>query len=211
MDDLPENWPEEFVYTRALLYRQQQPYAVAKFLSNHKRTVVARLPPMVEKGLIHPLISLRKITPHLHFVGKKPHPLSRRLYDKRAHYGLFAKKTIDSGLLLGEYVGEVTLKPNGATRHWKDFDHGAALLHEGALLCINAKKYANELAFLNDYRGIAQKPNVVARWIFHQGQPHLLYETVLPIRKDMELLMDYGEPYWQGAERKRQLSSISQS
>ena len=75
--------------------------------------------------------------------------------------------------------------------------------HDPTALYLDSRYWGNESRFVNDYRGIAPKPNVEFR-SFHQPS-HLpqqpdsfqmgLFAT-RPIRKGQELLINYGKSYW---------------
>lgn len=72
-------------------------------------------------------------------------------------------------------------------------------------LYLDSRYWGNESRFVNDYRGIASRPNVEFR-SFIQLAPtpsHPLEETfqmglfsIRPIRKGQELLINYGKSYW---------------
>ena len=192
----PKNWPDGFVYARRCLSSQLHPCLLEEFIKTGREEDGEVISPLIERGLIHSHISLVKITPCM------KHPLSHSTYGKRAHYGVFASAAIDLGVELGEYVGELQVLSANWKHSFKDFDHAWTLEHGPFLFVLNAKKVANELAFLNDYRGLGKEPNVKPKWVVHRGRYHLVFETIKRVRAMEELLIDYGEGYWKAASRQ---------
>ena len=68
---------------------------------------------------------------------------------------------------------------------------------------IDGQNIANEMSFVNDYRGVALRPNVHMQPIVHKGRCHFGYVTVKDIQKDEELLTDYGEMFWEIFSRQK--------
>ena len=62
---------------------------------------------------------------------------------------------------------------------------------------VDAMKWGNELAMVNDFRGIAKEPNVTGKMIVHRGHWYFGYGTIKPVKKGEEILADYGHAYWQ--------------
>ena len=192
----PKNWPEGFVYARRCRSSQLHPSLLEEFIKTGCEEDCEITSQVIEKGLIHPSLSLVKITHRMN------HPLSYSKYGKRSHYGVFASSMIDQEVELGEYVGELQVLAANWKHSLKDFDHAWTLEQGPFLFVLNAKKVANELAFMNDYRGLADKPNAKPKWVVHQGLYHLVFETITAVNASEELLIDYGEGYWQAASRK---------
>lgn len=192
----PKNWPEGFVYAKRCVSSQLHPSLLEEFITTGRAEDSEVVSPLIERGAIHEGVSLMKITP------KMNHPLSHARYGKRAHYGLFATQGIDCGVELGEYVGELQVMAANRKHNLKDFDHAWTRELGPFLFVLNAKRVANELAFVNDYRGLAREPNVKPKWVVHRGQYHLVFETSQRVRSKDELLIDYGEGYWQAASRR---------
>ena len=191
----PKNWPEGFVYARKCVSTQLHPSLLEEFIKTGREEDREVTSPLIERGLIHSHISLVKITHSM------KHPLSHSTYGKRAHYGLFASAAIDSEVELGEYVGELQVMAANWKHNFKDFDHAWTLEQGPFLFVLNAKKVANELAFVNDYRGLGKEPNVKPKWVVHRGQYHLVFETIKRVHAKEELLIDYGEGYWKASSR----------
>jgi hypothetical protein len=196
----PLNWPEDYIYTSRSFCGQMHPNLFASFLPSSPQGEEG-LGLLVKKGEVHSSIQMRRITPHLKYRGHGPHPLAHTKYGKRAQLGVFATHAIDSEVELGEYVGELTILAQDWKAHFKDSDHAWTLDLGPFVVLVNAKKYANELAFINDYRGLSQESNVKAKWVAFDESFHVVFMTKRAIQKEEELLLDYGEAYWQAASR----------
>lgn len=199
---IPSSWPAEYIYKHHAFSSQLHPALLEGFLSTGKGEDVELISPLIERGEVHPDLRLEKITAHLKYRGPKPHPLAHAKYGKRAQYGVFARRDIGEGVDLGEYVGEQYVTGQSWKDQLKDCDHAWTLDCGPFVLIVNAKKYANELAFVNDYRGLGASPNVKAKWVVHKGCYHLVFETVRLIKKGEELLLDYGAGYWKSSTRQ---------
>lgn len=108
-----------------------------------------------------------------------------------AGMGLFANKNIPANFHLGEYVGRRTRTHPGGDYVW-ELVPDSRLSHKAY---IDAAR--NERCLLRYVNGAktkkqARRINVAA----YQYEGRLYYETIRPIRKDEELLMDYGPRYW---------------
>ncbi|TKY89073.1 hypothetical protein EX895_001604 [Sporisorium graminicola] len=82
-------------------------------------------------------------------------------------------------------------------------------------LYLDSRYWGNESRFVNDYRGIAAKPNVEFRSFLQHcqedGEPRFqmgLFATG-PIRKGQELLINYGKSFWVHYEQLHELKSMS--
>ena len=78
-------------------------------------------------------------------------------------------------------------------------------------LYLDSRWWGNESRFVNDYRGIAAKPNVEFRSFIqlHQGQDRFqmgLFAT-RPIKRGQELLINYGKSFWLHFEQLDELKS----
>lgn len=67
-------------------------------------------------------------------------------------------------------------------------------------LYLDSRYWGNESRFVNDYRGIATKPNVEFRSFVQISEGEELFQmgvfAVRPIRKGQELLINYGKSFW---------------
>ena len=126
-----------------------------------------------------------------------PHPLSdSEVFPGHEQHGVFAKRKISKGAELGEYVGEISFGlENLKSFHPFKGVHCWRVQFGDVGLNISSKKIANELAFINDYRGLRDTPNVRPTWILHRGVFYFGYETIREIEPMEELLIDYGKTF----------------
>ncbi|PMD54563.1 uncharacterized protein K444DRAFT_486029, partial [Hyaloscypha bicolor E] len=150
--------------------------------------------------------SLVKITP----ITTPSHPAN-------GQHGLFASRDLKPGTFILQYLGEIHAAV-GRGEHGEhgeekdphaDSDYDLSLDREMGI-GIDADRKGNEARFINDYRGIAEKPNAEFKelWDEKSGERGMGV-WVLPegrsgkgkgIRKGEEILVSYGRGFW-GARR----------
>ncbi|ROT43332.1 hypothetical protein SODALDRAFT_327525 [Sodiomyces alkalinus F11] len=123
-------------------------------------------------------------------------------------HGLFATRHLKPGSFILLYVGTVHAS-SGPDVEESDYD---LWLDRDAGLAIDAAKGGNEARFINDYRGVAERPNAEFREVWSQraGQ-RCMAVFVLPvgsgpnaksaptrrgIAKGQEILVSYGKGFW---------------
>jgi len=92
-----------------------------------------------------------------------------------------------------DYTGE--LFPDDSSKHTTS-EYCLQYIENHA---IDASRLGNESRFVNDFRGIAGKPNI--QFAYKQGtDPYIIGYEVMnkPIQKGEELLTTYGKRYWIG-------------
>lgn len=104
-------------------------------------------------------------------------------------YGLFAENKIEKFDVLGEYTGVIT--SNGGR-----YVAGFKGLEKTNNYGVDAQKAGNELRFINDYRNINDKPNTILKNTFIDRRPKILVVALDNIEPDQEILLDYGEGYY---------------
>jgi hypothetical protein len=132
-------------------------------------------------------------------------------------YAAIARLDIPGGTCLGEYSGQVItddsndprLKATQSTRQTANWQYAgkAGLVQTLLVVCDRAK---NELAYCNDYRTDVNNfkakekqtrpgPNIEVCEVElpEDGLPRLLYVTDRSIQKGEEILVDYGERFWE--------------
>jgi SET domain-containing protein len=195
----PRHWPKSFVYSRESI----SPNINLDFLrfclsSENPHQIV----PLLEEKKTHPDIKLLPLSSkHLSF-----HPLLNSI-SPRGHVqrAVFAQKLISAGTLLGEFVGEISLLSKEECSIFfeqerpSEYSWIAAI--KNYLFFVEPRTVANELAFINDFRGIKEQPNVTPQWIVHRGSYHFVYVTKEEIQAGDELLVDYGDNYWMAWEK----------
>lgn len=78
-------------------------------------------------------------------------------------------------------------------------DYDLSLVHiQEKSIGIDASKKGNEARFVNDYRGVREKPNAVfADGRHHDGQLRMsIRSSHEGIRKGEEILVSYGKAWW---------------
>eukprot|EP01043_Picozoa_sp_COSAG02_P003279 COSAG02_NODE_79_length_40228_cov_18.435762_34_plen_392_part_00 len=128
----------------------------------------------------------------------------------------FARKEIAEGTVLGVYSGEVMLRSESYNREreaplayrGKSIDLAMTSEWGDDALVIDANRQCNELAFINDYRTDiknyddhtlqTREPNVqfVEVMLKNDCVPTVAVATLRAVRKNEELLLDYGDSYW---------------
>ncbi|KAI9509063.1 hypothetical protein F5148DRAFT_1190121 [Russula earlei] len=108
-------------------------------------------------------------------------------------HGLFAVRKIPARTLIAEYIGEV----HSDERPTSDYDIS---LHRfpGESVGMDAATMGNEARFVNDYRGIRQKPN--AQFSDQRtaggGLRMCICSLAEGIRKGDEIVVSYGKGWW---------------
>ena len=106
--------------------------------------------------------------------------------------GLYAHCDLPSGAWLGDFTG--VIKPqvsNDGSRYLLEaFYHPALDIH----FDVDAQQYGNESRFINDFRGMADEPNVtfMPYRAPTTGEIAIGVVTLHAVKSDEELLVDYG-------------------
>lgn len=172
-----ETWPSTFIYTKHSFSSELHPELLRAFLSTDKVDIC----PLIEEGRVQPSLFI-KVLP-------KTHPLA-------GQRGLFTTEKIAKDTLLGEYVGDNRLLDVAFAPPSNISDYCWVIKMNQFYLIIEPQLYANELAFVNDYRNIKEAPNVDGRLIAHRGRLHFCYVAIRDIVPGEEMLVDYGVDYW---------------
>ena len=112
----------------------------------------------------------------------KDHPLE-------SQRGLFATDYIPVNSVLGEYVGELTFYPEEQKVSLSSY--GWKVIHPHYMFTVDAAKGGNELAFVNDFRGIENKPNVIPKLLAHGNLHYFCFVAARQIVPNEEILVDY--------------------
>lgn len=192
----PANWPQEINFTPRRVSFAVHSVLFEEMLSTGQEEDREVIHPLIEAGGIHPHVKLEQITPELSYLGPHPHPLSDTLYCGRPHYGVFATQEIEAGTDLGEYVGELQVMSSVEEELCKVHDYNWLLKSGPFVYEVRASKWANEIVFVNDYRGLGAEANVSAEIVVHRGCYYLVYRTMKVVQEGEEVLINYGEDYW---------------
>jgi hypothetical protein len=186
----PKSWPQGLVYARESIACEVNMSFLRHCLNTGNPEDLLKQSWVIAEKCVHPSLLTKKVQPS--------HPLYYQKTPKgHVNYGVFAQEKIERGIELGEYVGGISL------RNIRDFscDHKFpsaylwTILLNGLWLIIDGQIVSNELALVNDYRGISSAPNVEMRGIIHQGLIYFGYVTVKEIQKDEEVLVYYGHKF----------------
>ncbi|KAJ7169536.1 SET domain protein [Mycena filopes] len=107
--------------------------------------------------------------------------------------GLFAARKIKEKTVIVDYIGEIHCDE-------RESDYDLSLFRSGELsVGIDASKMGNEGRFVNDYRGIQDKPNAAFVDVrLETGELRMRIESCKMIKKGEEILVSYGKSWWQG-------------
>jgi hypothetical protein len=182
----PINWPHEFIYTPHPFSEDLHPAIFYSLFSTGNEQDIEIRHPLIESGTVHPNLEIRQIRDPTHLLG----------LIEPSQRGLFARTSIAAGTDLGTYSGEMKLLNADFPMERGKYNYALVMKLQGYTFVIDAKKWANEMAFMNDYRKIAEKPNVQVRTAIHRGCFYSMYQTLCEISEGEELVWDYGDNYW---------------
>lgn len=194
-DALPKNWPPALPYLTSPSYSKSLNPIHFSALQT-KLQHISNIPANTQRG---PCQSVR-ITP----ITSPSHPAN-------GQSGLFATRDLKPGIFILQYIGEIHANPQSTvTDPHAESNYDLSLDRELGI-GIDADKKGNEARFINDYRGIAEKPNAEFREIWDERRKERgMGVLVLPagksgkgkgIRKGEEVLVSYGRGFW-GARRE---------
>jgi hypothetical protein len=186
---LPKHWPKRLLYARECVSSEIHMTLLRSYLYTGNPEDIYKCSWVIENTCVHPHLEIKKLL--------SPHPLShQKTKQGYANYGVFATQPIEPGVELGEYVGELILKSRQdlvQSQHLNITysEYSWSILLDHLLLTIDCHRIGNELAFINDYRGLCPKPNVHMQPIIHKGMKYYGYVTICCIKQGEEILVDY--------------------
>jgi len=194
--DVPENWPEEFVYSRTSISAEMPIALLRELLATQNPGDQQIIIPIIDAQRVHPNLKIEVITKDLRYKGFRPHLLAgEKAFLGYSHRGLFTTKFIAKGTELGEYVGCLSLITRERFAEWPRSEYSWFIPFGGLMLVVDPSKVANELVFGNDYRDIRSRPNAKPKLITHRGCYYFGYITTENIDAGEEVLVNYGEHY----------------
>jgi hypothetical protein len=215
----PRNWPPQKPYLRAPFYSPRLTLAQRSRLK-----IKPEDPSEIPRGVAKGPCGLVKITD----IIESSHPACGQA-------GLFAASDLKPGSFILEYLGKIHASPpsssssspeslalasSSASTNPEDDMHAHSdydlSLDRDAGLAIDADKMGNEARFINDYRGIKDRPNAEFREVWDPKRMERgMSVWVLPagksgkgkgIAKGEEILVSYGKGFW-GARKAGEDSS----
>ena len=131
----------------------------------------------------------RSVYQREHLDGLAVRPITREGHPLQGEFGLFAARDYTRGAVLGEYCGTI-VEPDYTG------SYVARLLPEEPSPGVDGETEGSELRCLNDYRNIAEAPNVALQKTYIGRYPAVVAIAVSDIARGAELLTDYGDKYW---------------
>ena len=125
-------------------------------------------------------------------------PWYMKYISDRIGYGIFADDDIPQGQLIAEYLGIIISKEIMMQTGCYDMKYTWSIpappysTDPAFIVYVDAKKSCNFTRFINHN----YTPNVKAAVIYADEGWHMLYIACKPIKKDEQLLVDYGKGYW---------------
>jgi hypothetical protein len=133
-------------------------------------------------------------------------PWYMKFISKKVGYGIYAAADIEPGQLIAEYVGIIydeqsyLSKPQNPKYCWNlqppSFTQGSKKYY------VDAIKYCNFTRIINH----SYKPNVIPVAMHGPDGSRMLYVACERIKKDEQLLVNYGTGYWQSLGEPEELS-----
>ncbi|KAJ7071517.1 SET domain protein [Mycena amicta] len=167
----PTNWPPGVQYLTACSYHASTPQSTRKFLTQGTPDAADSSKPC--KVLIMP-------------INDPNHPAFGQL-------GLFAQKKIPPHRAIVDYIGQIHCddRPNS--------DYDLSLYRSDTMsVGVDASKMGNEARFVNDFRGVADRPN--ASFVDYRTPNGELRVRIVSsnraIKQGEEILVSYGRHWW---------------
>jgi SET domain-containing protein len=120
--------------------------------------------------------------------------ITHNTHPAKGQFGLFAAKKIPPRSYIIDYVGEVHCDD----RPGSDYDLSLLRLQDGLSVGVDASTMGNEARFINDFRGIANRPNAqFQESVNTAGELCMsIWSENETIKKGDEILVSYGKGFW---------------
>lgn len=191
---LPARWPKDVHYLRSFQFHASVTPVVRNFIMGNP--LIAGQLPVTYRSCV----AIR--------------PISNPAHPAYGQYGLFATSHIKPNTRFLDYTGMLTT----STGYWQCYTDGVSFLGEvhcddrpasdydlclhrfpdGVCIGIDAQMSGNEARFINDYRGISDKPNALFRDDrVSSGELRMsVWSSTEGIRKGDEIVISYGKSWW---------------
>ncbi len=132
-------------------------------------------------------------------------PIYIKKINDRMGFGVFAAKTIIKDEFIGEYAGVIQASLEDSGRELSEGGYESDFswyyldkIKDAPPLEINGRLEGNEMRFVNH----SHTPNLEVEHTLHKGQWILFFKAKENIIKDDQLLISYGNEYWNDSDRK---------
>ncbi len=132
-------------------------------------------------------------------------PVYIKKVDDNIGFGVFVAEDIPKGDFIGEYAGVVQVSGKDSGRKMEDGGYESDFswyyldgIKDSTALEISGRLEGNEMRFIN--HGIG--PNLDVEHTLHNGQWVIFFKAKVDIKKDTQLLISYGEEYWEDGYRE---------
>ncbi|KXN83595.1 hypothetical protein AN958_01160 [Leucoagaricus sp. SymC.cos] len=171
---LPSRWPKNVHYLRSYQIHPSVTPVIRDFIQGNLS--IATQLPVISRACV----AIRPITDTAH--------------PAYGQFGLFATSHIKSNTRILDYTGELHCDD----RPTSDYDLSLYRFSDGVNVGIDARTSGNETRFINDYRGIAGRPNALFRDNrLSSGVLRMsIWSASEGIRKGDEILVSYGKSWW---------------
>lgn len=133
-------------------------------------------------------------------------PLYIKKIDERLGFGVFAADEIKKDDFIGEYAGVIQIPGKEAGGEMEEGGYESDFswyyldkIADGPELEINGRLEGNEMRFVNH----GDNFNVDVEHTIHDGHWIIFFKAARDIQKDEQLLISYGDDYWDEDYRKR--------
>lgn len=211
-DAQPSNWPPSVIYTPRPILSPHFPPQQLQYINRlaTPSSTVRSLPPL-------PLCKHPKDIVRIKAITQPDHPA-------KGQNGLFAVRKVEGGCKVIDYVGVIHSRTStsSSARHdpHEESDYDLSLIRCMSVpspstseagneneqvstlidIGIDAAKHGNAARMINDYRGIAAKPNCEFRQVWDPTSGWARMEVwTLPgvgLKKGEEALVSYGKGFW---------------
>jgi len=128
-----------------------------------------------------------------HISGVKIIKITKKTHILKGEYGLFATKIWKTFDIIGQYTGQIVTPDIEGIYVANMFND---TYKDDLRYSVNAEIMGNETRYINDYRGIKDKPNCKFIKTYIEGLPVIAVVVIIDINKGDEILTDYGDDYW---------------
>jgi len=195
---LPKNWPAQIYYLTAPVYSSNLTSEHVSVLRSRPHDALP-IPSSTLRGAASPLVKIK--------------PVEIPTHPAHNQQGLFAARDLRPGSFILLYIGVIhsSTPPSSTSDDPHPSSNYDLSLDREHGIGIDGERAGNEARFINDYRGVSEKPNAEFKevwderrgergmgvWVWPEGRSG----KGKGIRKGEEILVSYGRGFW-GARRQ---------